>query len=52
MESYVKTLAAIENEEKWLKQSNKPFNVVEANLNELNNRKVSIMQGVSALLID
>lgn len=52
MESYVYTLNAIEKEEFILKQSNKPYSIIESKINELSDRKKAIMQGVHALLVD
>ncbi len=52
MESYVHTYTAIEKEESWLKQSNRPFAVVDAQISELKERKAVVMQAVYALLAD
>lgn len=52
MESYVYTLNAIEKEEVLLRGSNKPYSIIESKINELNDRKKAIMQGVHALLLD
>ena len=52
MEQTMKTLLAIEAEENWLKNTDRPYAVVEERVNELADRKNTIMQGVQALLAD
>jgi len=51
-EGYVRTLMAIIKEEEWLKTSNRSYIEVEKELNELADRKLVIMQGVSALIME
>ena len=52
MEHTVRTLLAIEAEEKWLKDTDRPYTTVEERVNELTERKNTIMMGVHALLAD
>ena len=52
MENTIRTLAAIEREEEWLKSTDRPYRVIEERLNELADRKNTIMQGVNALVAD
>ena len=52
MEHTLRTLMAIENEENWLRNSDRSYAVVEERMNELEDRKNTIMQGVKALIAD
>lgn len=52
MEHTFSTLIAIEREEVWLKSSDRPYRVIEERVNELQDRKNAIMQGVNALIKD
>lgn len=52
MESTIKTLMAMEEEEVFLKNSNKKYTEVEVQLNELADRRNVIMQGIHALITD
>lgn len=52
MESSMKTLLAVNREEDWLKASTKPYAIVHPQMEELENRKTNIMQGIQALLKD
>ena len=52
MEHTIRTLFAIEKEEEWLKSTDRPYRVIEARVNELSDRKNTIMQGVNALIAD
>ena len=52
MEQALRTMRAIENEEQWLKTTNRQYAIVEARINELADRKQAIMQGVQALIAD
>lgn len=52
MEHTLRTLIAVETEEKWLKNSDKPYAIVEERVNELADRKEAIMHGVYDLLAD
>lgn len=52
MEQTIRTLAAIEREEEWLKSTDRPYKVIEERVNELADRKNTIMQGVNALIAD
>lgn len=52
MEHTVRTLLAIEAEENWLKNTDRAYAVVEERVNELTDRKNTIMLGVRALLAD
>ena len=52
MEQTFSTLVAIEREEVWLKSSDRPYRVIEERVNELQDRKNAIMQGVNALIKD
>ena len=52
MESDIRTLLAIEKEEQWLKSSNRQYMEIEVHMNELADRKNTIMQGVQALMLD
>lgn len=52
MEQTLRTMLAIENEEQWLKTTNRPYAAVETRINELSDRKQTIMQGIYALIAD
>ena len=52
MEHTIRTLFAIEKEEEWLKSTDRPYRVIEARVNELADRKNTIMKGVNALIAD
>jgi len=52
MEQTLRTMRAIENEEKWLKTTNRQYATVEARMNELADRKQAIMQGIQMLIAD
>ncbi len=52
MEQTIRTLVAIENEEKWLKNSDRPYTVIEARINELSDRKAFIITAARALISD
>lgn len=52
MENTIRTLLAIEQEEEWLKTSNRSYREVEDRINELSDRKAVIMTGARALLND
>ena len=52
MEHTVRTLMAIETEEIWLKNSDRSYAVVEERVNELTDRKNTIMVGLRELLAD
>lgn len=52
MEQTLRTLLAIEEEENWLKNTARTYAVVEERMNELTERKNTIMMGVHALLTD
>ena len=52
MEQTLKTLMTIEEEENWIKTTNRSFKKVENRLNELADRKQTIMQSIYALIAD
>jgi len=52
MEHTIRTLMAIEQEETWLRNSNRSYAIVESHINELADRRNAIMRGVNALLLD
>lgn len=52
MEHTLRTLFAIEAEENWIKNSDRSYAVVEERINELEDRKSTIMLGVQALMAD
>ncbi len=52
MEHTIRTLMAIEQEETWLRNSNRSYAIVESHMNELADRRNAIMRGVNALLLD
>ncbi len=52
MESSIQAIQAIEIEEKFLKSSDRRYEKIELELNELADRKDTIMQGIQALILD
>ena len=52
MEHTVRTLLAIEAEENWLKNTHRSYAVVEERVNELTERKNTIMLGIRTLMVD
>ena len=52
MEHTIRTLLALEAEENWLKNTNRPYTAVEERINELEDRKNTIMTGIYALMAD
>ena len=52
MEHTVRTLLAIEAEENWLKNTDRSYAVVEERVNELTERKNTIMLGIRTLMVD
>ena len=52
MESALKTMIAIEEEEQFLQESGKPYKEVQPHMEDLDTRKKAIMQGVFALVTD
>ena len=52
MEAALKTLLAIQEEENFLRTSDRPYSMVEPHMNELSDRKNAILQGVRALITD
>ena len=52
MEQSLRTMRAIENEEQWLKTTNRQYATVEARINELADRKQAVMQGIQMLIAD
>jgi hypothetical protein len=51
MEHTIRTLMAIEQEEEWLRNSNRSYAIVESHMNELADRRNAVMRGVNALLL-
>lgn len=52
MEHTLRTLMAMEDEENWLRNSDRSYAVVEERMKEVEDRKNTIMQGVKALIAD
>lgn len=52
MEAAMKTMLAVNREEQWLNDSNRPFRTIQPQMEEVKKRKENIMQGVQALLKD
>ncbi len=52
MESTVQTLLALQEEEEWLRSSDRQYSEVEKHLNEISDRKVAIMRSIHALIMD
>ena len=52
MEHTVRTLLAINKEEEWLKHTDRPYAVVEERVNELSDRRNTVLAGAKALLAD
>ena len=52
MEQTLRTITALDKEEEWLKSMNRPYSVIEEQVNELKERRETIMTGVHALMED
>lgn len=52
MESAMKTMIAVSKEAQWLKESGRSYSEVQPQVDELENRRNTIMQGIQALLKD
>ena len=52
MENTIETIIALEKEETWLKTTNRSYLDIEKNLNEIADRKLTLMQSVQALMLD
>ncbi len=52
MESTVQTMLALDKEEQWLKNSRREYAAVESELNEIADRRQTIMTGIGALITD
>ena len=52
MEQTLRTITALKKEEEWLKSMNRPYSVIEEQVNELKERRETIMTGVHALMED
>lgn len=52
MEASMKTMIAVNREEKWLDESDRPFRLIQPQMEEIKKRKENIMQGINALLKD
>ena len=52
MEQTLRTITARDKEEEWLKSMNRPYSVIEEQVNELKERRETIMTGVHALMED
>ena len=52
MEQTLCTITALDKEEEWLKSMNRPYSVIEEQVNELKERRETIMTGVHALMED
>ena len=52
MENTLKTLMAIETEENWIKAANRQYKIIEDRLNELADRKQTIMKSIHELIAD
>jgi len=52
MESSVQAIMAIEKEEEFLRNSDRKYGKIEAEMNELADRKTTIMHGIHALILD
>lgn len=52
MEAAMKTMIAVNREEKWLNESDRPFRLIQPQMEEVKRRKENIMQGINALLKD
>ncbi len=50
MESSIETFIALENEEKWLKTTNKQYSITEEKIIELENRKNTILKSIKELI--
>ena len=49
---YIIGMIAVSKEEQWLKESGRTYNEVRTQVDELENRRNIIMQGIQALLKD
>ena len=52
MEQTLRTITALKKEEVWLKSMNRPYSVIEEQVNELKERRETIITGVHALIED
>ena len=52
MEQTLRTITALDKEEEWLKSMNRPYSVIEEQVNELKERRETIITGVHALIED
>ena len=52
MEQTLRTITALNKEEEWLKSTNRPYSVIEEQVNELKERRETILTGVHALMED
>ena len=52
MEQTLRTITALDKEEEWLKSMNRLYSVIEEQVNELKERRETIMTGVHALIED
>ena len=52
MEQTLQTMITIEKEEAWLRTTDRQYQIVEARMNELADRKQVVMQGIQALIAD
>ena len=52
MEQTLRTITALKKDEEWLKSMNRPYSVIEEQVNELKERRETIMTGVHALMED
>ena len=52
MEQTLRTITALDKEEEWMKSMNRPYSVIEEQVNELKERRETIMTGVHALMED
>ena len=52
MEQTLRTITALNKEEEWLKSVNRPYSVVDEQMNELKERRETILIGLHALMAD
>ena len=52
MEQTLRTITALNKEEEWLKSTNRPYSVIEEQVNALKERRETILTGVHALMED
>ena len=52
MEQTLRTITALNKEEEWLKSTNRPYSVIEEQINVLKERRETILTGVHALMED